>query len=159
MILRDGTVTEVVSVWVPKAGRQYDVIELLLDDLLRMQAAAQGLGPWVDTWLLGFKIQVDQTSLTSAAMPKPYEHRFITPCTCSLTSLEAAAQYCGPAFVYELYVHPSRSVETRSMLRGFASTVKGPLAPYINLHLTAADSNPTEWWFSANGKSMGTEGC
>jgi hypothetical protein len=49
-------------------------------------------------------------------------------------SLRMVAERLGPAFVYELSVHPKNLIWARSLLRQlFCDVADNPLAPYVNL--------------------------
>lgn len=76
----------------------------------------------------------------------------------SENSMEQAALIVGPAFIYDLLVHPIALLSARNMLKRWgADTQDHPLAPYVNLEgdLTLGRS---EWILSANGRAAGSKG-
>lgn len=92
-------------------------------------------------------------------MTPVHEYEQLHPrCCLSLTSIGWAASHVGPAFVYDLLVHPSMVIEARGLLKRFGTdTASNPLSPYINLIPT-----PTlaieEWYLRANDKVVGSLG-
>lgn len=69
-----------------------------------------------------------------------------------------AAQHVGPAFVYELTVHPSRQLEVIGYLRRYGMQYEdNPFSPHVNLR-THLDCGYAEWFLSANGNSCGSRG-
>ena len=82
-----------------------------------------------------------------------------TRCDLSGQSLGWAAQTIGPSFFYDLYIHENSMFWVRTMLRQLnADTRENPLAPYINLR-PDNECGPYEWYLSANGKCVGSQGC
>lgn len=80
-------------------------------------------------------------------------------CTCCTVALEECALRIGPSFIFDLYVHRRRLLETRNMLRRLSADVmENPMAPYINIRLHD-HVNEGEWWLQANDKSWGSAGC
>lgn len=85
--------------------------------------------------------------------------RLPTPCDCSPTSIEEAARICGPAFVYDLTVHPGSVLHIRTLLRDMNCDVKdNVLAPHINLTTDPA-LRRWEWVLRANGVACGSPGA
>jgi len=89
--------------------------------------------------------------------PASMQYEPLVPaCDISGSSLGWAAQKCGPAFVYDLYVREANCVWVRGLLKDInADTKDNPLAPYINL-LFDNRLGPYEWYLSANGKCFGS---
>lgn len=80
-------------------------------------------------------------------------------CDCSITSMTDAVHLIGPAFVYTLYVSPSRLLYMRLCLHQHSADVKdNPLAPYINLSVDSA-LRPYEWVLEANNTRVGSPGA
>lgn len=83
---------------------------------------------------------------------------FPCPCCLSETSLMDAGLRLGPSFEYELHVHPMYGPWARQLVRTLgAATVRHPFAPAINVREDESIS-ALEWFVSANGKSVGSEG-
>lgn len=86
------------------------------------------------------------------------------PINCTDLTLRIAAQKLGPAFTYDLFVHPKSLVSMRGMIRRMAADlVDNPLAPYVNLladpNLPRADSWYLRLGFPVTGERyVGSEG-
>lgn len=79
-------------------------------------------------------------------------------CDLSLTSIGWAASRVGPAFIYELWIHPDRTVEVINYLRRQGMQHENnPLSPYLNVKPTDG-LEIEEWYLVANGKSVGSRG-
>jgi hypothetical protein len=87
-----------------------------------------------------------------------YETPFVN-CDCSKYSLQEAASYLPPAYVFDLYVNPQSLINFRGLLREIAADVKAnPLAPYINLHAEPSFGRD-EWCLAVGGKAIGSKGA
>lgn len=74
----------------------------------------------------------------------------------SKTSLEMAAREIGPAFTYNLYVHPIKLLQARNLVWAIVAQVKSnPFAPHINI-IECHPLDEGEWVFEANGKLVGS---
>jgi hypothetical protein len=90
---------------------------------------------------------------------KPYDQRLPCACTFCRLAIEDMLIVLGPAFVYDVFVHPRDIIAARSTARALMADVKdSPLAPYLNIH-PHDGLERGEWFISANGKTLGTEGC
>lgn len=79
-------------------------------------------------------------------------------CCLSFPSLQWAAQRIGPAFTYDLLIHPSMTLEIQYFLkRHMLVTSENPLAPYVNV-VPCPDLAIEEWYLRANDKAVGSVG-
>lgn len=74
----------------------------------------------------------------------------------SKTSLDMAARYVGPSFIYCLYVHTIRLFQARNVVFSILAHVKSnPFAPYVNI-IEAPELDESEWVLEANNKRVGS---
>lgn len=79
-------------------------------------------------------------------------------CDLCVSTLILAAQKCGPAFIYELTIHPDRLAETKHwLLKQDIGALANPLSPAVNVR-TDANLGVTEWYVAANGQEWGSRG-
>ncbi len=76
----------------------------------------------------------------------------------NLQGIALAARRVGPAFLYDLRVHPDDLLTARAVVREQVFATDGnPLAPSINL-VADPDLAIDEWYLEANGKACGCQG-
>ena len=93
--------------------------------------------------------------MSTDAIFRPYE-RLSTPCDCSVIALEEAAMRVGPAFIYDLFVHPKNLLWVKKLCDA-ASSPHHPFAPHIAI-TQHEGLRRFEWYLSANGRACGSEG-
>jgi len=81
---------------------------------------------------------------------------FSIPCDVSPVSMQDAANYLGPSFMYEIHVNPVATPYVRRIIREIgAASVPHPFAPAFNL-IEDDSLARDEWFLSANGRAMGS---
>jgi hypothetical protein len=82
--------------------------------------------------------------------------RLSIDCVMAATSFGEAARIIGPAFIYELHVHPHNELEARAVVRRLIGHhYENPFLPHVNIVLNTL-LEPREWILEANDKRAGS---
>lgn len=105
-------------------------------------------------------LRIELAKFIAPGRPFREFHPLKTTADLSATSLAEAALIVGPAFAYDVYVHPSRRLFVRERLWSIISDTQvdnNPMSPHLNL-LVDETLSPEGWYVVANGKSVGSDG-